>query len=467
MATKWQEIEIKGKLFKNVQESVLSSGSAAIENAFVNEAGGHSRFPGLKPFATLLGNKPTYLAKWRNELFAVSAGQFYTIDSSGNATNITGVPLSGDRRVIIDYTENELVAAAGGPIIRFAGDKTEVLSEDAPDTTHVAFVSGYLLALDGSGRFYHSDTNNYRVWFPQDVFTANSKPDNIDGLVVTPYEEVITAGIDSVEQFERLVSGTVPFFRRWTVGEGISAPYTLVAADNGVWGVNRELEFVRFSGQLNDSQSDDIGRKLESITNWEGAWATRIHIKGQKFILLQIPNEPNGYGTDGITLLLDYRVNYWYALYSWDDDKSQPVRWPGWSYFFQWNRHFVGGNGVIYELDNDTFQNDGSTQRVLFRTGHLDKWGESRIDNVRIRVKRGIVTSNDKEPVIALRVRQDNKSNWSRWKKHGLGLAGNRTMYVEFGGFGCGHTHQFEYMVTDNCDLEVVSMEAQLTPLGE
>src|SRR5574340_963965 len=57
-------IDISSKLFLNVKESCLTSGSAALENAYQNEIGGISRFPGLSEFSTLFGTQPTYLHEW-------------------------------------------------------------------------------------------------------------------------------------------------------------------------------------------------------------------------------------------------------------------------------------------------------------------------------------------------------------------------------------------------------------------
>ena len=468
MARRWLDVPIRNRLFQNVQEAVLTNSQAALENATHNETGGITRFPGLEVFSTLSGNAPVYLHEWRFDLIAACGSRLYRIQEDGTVEDVTGVPISGGKRVIFDRTENELVLAAGGPIIRFAGDKTEILSEDAPSRcTHVGFIDSFVLGVEAdSGRFFHSNAQATRTWDPLDVFAADAKPDNINSMVITPFREVIVCGIDSIEQYDRMPSNNVPFYRRWSVGEGISAPYTLLAADNGVWGVNKEYEFIRFSGQSNQPESDDIGNTLETVDDWSEAWTTRIHIRGQKYILLQIPRATNPYGTKGITALLDYRTRRWYNLFGWDDTRNVPARWPGWSYYPRWGRHFVGGEGKVYELKMDTYTNDSKQQRVLLRTAPIDAWGESRIDNLRVRVKRGIVGSNDEEPVIHIRSRRDNR-NWSNFRTRGLGKAGKSDQVQEFGGFGCGHTHQFEVMIQANCELELVSMQVQITPLGE
>lgn len=464
----WKSLPIDGKLFTNIQESCLSKNGAALENAFANEGGGFTRFPGLDSFATLTGAAPTYLDEWRGDLIAVSNSRVWRVKETGAASDITGVPVSGSGRAIFAKTPNELLIAAGGPIVRLAGATTEILSEDAPLATHVGYLEGYTLAIEmATENMLHSAADNARSWDAADVFAADAKPDKLTALLVTPYRELLLAGPDSLEQFERLsTTSTIPFSRRWAVGEGVAFPYTLTFADNGIWLINDNREFVRASGQVSRPVSDDVGNSLQGLDDFTNAWACPVLIRGQKFVLLQIPNATNTeYGTKGLTLLFDYRQNRWATLFGWDANEAVPTRWPGWSYFALWGRHFVGGNGCIYELKNDEYQNAGLQQRVLIRTGHYDSFGEVRIDNLRARFKRGLATSNSDRPVVSLRVRRDNKA-WSKWKRKDLGRAGETEQYLEFGGFGCAAEFQIELMMTDAAEFELVKMQAQITPLG-
>lgn len=471
--TQWLDIPLDGKLFENLDETALSAGYAALENAFVTEAGTVSRFPGLVEFCDLPGDGGRVcLTDWRGDLMAAtSEGRLFRIDAAGTAEDVTGVPLSGGGRAIFTATEDELVLAAGGPILRFAGYRTEVLSDDAPMATHVQFIDSFLVANEaGSGRFFHSAAGDYTSWDPLDTFAADGKPDSITCIVATPYRELVLGGQESLEQFERLPTGDTPFFRRWSVGDGISEPYSLVFADNALWGLSQMREVVRLSQQTSRAASQDIARMLEAVDDWSDTWAggfpdRPLNVVGQRFIVMQAPNATTPYGSKGLTLIYDYRAGRWATLYGWDAVTGRPDRWPGWSHWRHWDRTFVGGiDGKVYAFDTETHDHAGRPARLMLRTGHMSQLGEARIDNIRLRVKRGAGT-HETQAVLRLRARRDN-GPWSRWVPKGLGRTGDAMMFIEFGGFGCGHSWQFEITVFDTGPVEIVKMQAQVTPLG-
>lgn len=433
---------------------------ASIENAYENEAGGFSRFPGLSTFSQFRANR-VYLSPWRDDLIACTdEGKTYRVARDGSTIDATGVPISGANRVVFSQTEDALVMAAGGPIISLSGPLTTELSQQAPFSTHVAFLEGYLLAIEVlSERFSYSDPGNYTTWNPLSVFSANAKPSAIKAMAVSPYGELMLAKADSIEQYELLPNGTQPFTRRWATGEGIAYPYTMVADKTGTYGVNQRFEFVRFYGQISMDQGADVGLVLEKIDDWTDAWAAELAVKGQKSIILQMPNATNVHGTKGVTLALDYRARKWSFLYGFDPVASVPTRFPAWSVARQWGRVFAGVPGGVAVFDSDNYQMLGGTYPFLARTGHIDKFGPTRIDDVRIRVRRGMGPDGaPREPMIGLRVNRDN-NGFDQWSYESMGLHGDRTMTIHFGGQGCADTFQFEIMCTDNVPLELVKFE--------
>lgn len=464
----WADFPWDNKMVPNVDEAILRRAVASIENGYANASGGMSRFPGLLSFATFGGSR-TYLHEFRGNLLAATdQGKLYRVDRSGVVEDVTGVPISGGQRVIFTQTEDQLVLCAGGPILQLSGAATRLLSTQAPPSTHVAFIDGYLLAIEPySGRFSYCDPGEYTIWNPASVFSANGKPDDLNAVVVSPYRELLLAGGDSVEQYETLANGTQPFARRWTTGSGVLAPYTLLADETGAYGVTKKARFVRFVGQVSQDESADVGLVLENIDDWTDAWAQECGVKGQNLFILQMPNATNVYGTKGVTLILDYRNRRWSFLYGWDDAIKLPARWPGWSVQRAWGRMFVGVPGGIAELKPTTYDLLGKPYPFLIRSAHVDRFGPSRIDNCQIRIKRGVgdyANGDARMPRIGMRVNRDNLG-FDQWLFEDLGRPGERDMMINFGSLGSAETWQIEIAVTDPVPVEFTGMQVQVERL--
>jgi hypothetical protein len=458
---RWMEVPIGAPVLTNVDETALDRQSAALENGYVNDVGGHTRFPGSVEFADI-SDGLVYLREFRGDLMAVtSLGRVWRIDRNGNSKDVTSAAVTGGRRVIFAETEDELLMVAGGKIIAYPGGKTRILSEDAPEASHVVYTGGYVAANElDSGRWRYTPVGDYDNWPVLNIFSAESKPDRINAAIVTPYEELLFAGPRSLEQFEKSPSGTAPFYRRWAAGDGLLAPYTLSATKFGTFGINSDAEFVRYVNQTTNPESDLVQSTLDGIDAWANAWAKEVIMFGQRFILLQMPEATNLYGTKGVTLLYDQRRKYWSTLYGWDADLGLPARWPGWDHEFVWSRHFIGGEGKVYELKRDAYSNAGTIQRYLGRSGHYDLNGNTlRIDDCRMRFKRGTTNPNTSPaPRIAFRYNADNEG-FSSWMEQSLGLSGDRQMVLNFGSLGSGDTFQFEWFVTDEAPIELAKLE--------
>lgn len=468
----WVDVPLNRKLFKNVDEEVLTSTYGALENCYVTESNGLSRFPGLKLFCDLGNDSDIYLSRYENDLMAVGQdGQTFRVNTEAQHSVIPGTPVSGGRRASFARTRDGLMITAGGQPIKYNGVENKILSKDAPLTAYIGFIDGYVLAVEkDSGRFQHCKINEFGTWDPLDTFAVDGSPDDINAMLITPFNEILLAGEESLEQYERYVGSNVPFFRRWAVGDGISEPDTLCFADNAAWGLNQRREFVRLSGQTTQSVSDDIQRDIEyrySLENLGGmnkAWAAPCYIKGQKFIVFQSPEAVNFYGTKGFTGVFDIRRGQWFEIFGWDDRNGVPTLWPGRSIFTLWGKTFVGGKGKIYELDPATYTNDGQVQRAYFRTAHFDTAGTMRCDGVRFTIKRGVGTYEE-APQIMFRCNPDNRG-WNNWQFRDLGTTGAADLIVEYGAQGTADTWQFEMMMTDNAPFELRRMQIDATKVN-
>lgn len=461
------DIPLNVKLFKNLDEDALTSTFSGLENCFVTEAGGISRFPGLVDFCGFGGEAEIHIGRYKNDMIAVGTdGRSYKIDSSGVYEEIQGSKVLGGDRVSFSRTRDGLLITAGKKIIRYNGKNNSILSDAAPLSSFVGFIDGYVLAVEkGSGRFQHSLLGENGEWDPINTFSVDGSPDNINAMLITPFNEIMFTGEESVEQYERYVGGEVPFFRRWSVGEGISEPWTVCFANNSTWGLNSRHEFVKISGQTSQAVSEDIQKDIEdrysmgNLGNLDKAWAAPIYIKGQKFILFQSPEATNKYGTKGFTSILDLRRGHWFDLFGWDSKNGIPDLWPGRSVFSMWGRTFVGGNGKIYELSPQKYENSDQMQRVYIKTAHYSAGNPTRIDLVRMTLKRGVGTYTE-NPQIMFRSNPDQKG-FGNIQYRNLGLTGDGDMVIEFGSQGVGETWQFEISMTDPYQFELRKLQIE------
>lgn len=464
-------IPIGTKLFQNVDEAALNQGFAAQENCYVNEQGGITRFPGLKLFADLGNASPIFIEEFNSYMVAVNqGGETVRLDQNANVTPVLGPPVLGGRRISFSALKDRLLMAAGSQIIAFDGLTNAVLAPNAPLATHIGSIDNFVLANEyGSDRFFYSNAGDEYTWNDLDVFAATTQPDDVSALLVTPFGEILVCGTKSVEQFERLLTGTTPFYRRWALGSGISEPYTLCFNDNATWALNYKYEFTRMSGQIGQSVSEDIGQPLQGaysmshLESHEGAWAMPLNVGGQKFIIFQSPFAINKYGTKGITYGLDIKGSKWCELFGWDPSANQPVIWPGVSVAKVWGKTFVGGYGKIYIADPGTYDNNTNVQRMYFRTPEFIEGGKIRINRLLIWAKRG-VGSYTQNPVLMMRSNQDGKG-FGHWQQQKFGLTGDNQMFMQFGAQGTAYSWQFEFMVTDACEIEIREIKADVTKM--
>ena len=259
MVDKWASLPLDKPLFANLDPDQVVGRLTAVENGFINELGGHTRFPSLTPFVTLPDdNGRVYLFDFQGDMIAgTSKGRLYRINRSGTPTDVTGIPVGGGNRMVFSKSPQELYAAAGGSIIRLRSTKSEILSTAAPIASHVAYLNGYVLAFAvNSQRWFYSNPGAPDQWPALNVFSANSSSENITAMMVDPFGEIFFGGLGGTEQWLPVTTGgNVPFYRVWSVGEGIKIPYCLLFADNSLWTVNKLDELVSIRQQTSQVAS--------------------------------------------------------------------------------------------------------------------------------------------------------------------------------------------------------------------
>jgi hypothetical protein len=221
MPDPWKPLPLDKGLFANLEEDAIQAGQTAIENGFVNEQGGNTRFPGphraRRPWRP--GSRLCERAERRHDR---RDEQGQGLPDQPALSGRRRDRRSGVRRPARDLRNDRPRRAADG---RRRADHPAARQEDraaqplAPLATHVQWIDGYTIATEtNSGRFRNSAPGEPDQWDPLDSFAADGNPDNINSMIVTPYRELMLGGANSIEQFERLRPAT-----RRSSGAGRSA----------------------------------------------------------------------------------------------------------------------------------------------------------------------------------------------------------------------------------------------------
>lgn len=471
----WRPFPLDQPWHPTLDELALPSGSTVMENCYINEAKGHSRFPNLSLFVTLPNPGRVFLWAFRDELVAVtSLGRIYMLGRNGEIDDRTGAPVAVLERPTFAETDDGLLVAGGGAIIALGAKTARVLSDDAPETTHVAYSKGYVLAPEKrSGLVHYSNPGFFDQWDALNFVSAEDKPDPVTAVAVNAFNEILLAGPRSCEMYRTSPSGDAPFYQFASLGQGLYAPYVLCEARTGFWCVSMRKQLVALSLGGGKPASADVQGILDGLADWTGAWLSELLVEGDQFLILGLPRATTPYGGTGRVLLRDASSGHWSELYDWDARTGRPSRRKLWSVANTTYGTFAGGeDGKIYRLTSTAAPE--SPSRMAWRSAPIAAsalaGGAERvwINDIRLRVRRrrGPVNRPPTERIY-MRCRLDD-GPWSEPIAADLehSIDADTALMVRFGAFGSGSTVQLEYQAFSAAPMTVVGCELDLEAEG-
>lgn len=456
-------------LNKSVEEVGLETSSAALYDCVVDNADGNivvSRRPGLKEFSDTGETASVDGMVWwpaQEKMVAICNGKGFTIDDSdGNNTTLTGSFFAAGERAVMDDFGTAIYGADGANINKITTSAvTEMADGDAPTTvSHVAFIDKYLLANEVDTRKCHrSDVGAPDAWSSND-FSAESKYDNLRAIGVENLEvyllgdktlEVwVDTGADS--PFARVSGGYIP--------SGTIAPYSFkfcyAPVNTWVW-VDHTKSLVALNGRVTQNLSTSLDRYLQQdgvvLTDAAGDFFRTL---GHAFYALHMPTQDE-------TAVLDFTSGLWGNWAYWDSVAGEHDRWRGNCVALapEWGKVLVGdrANGKIYELDQETYQDNGDTIKMLVRTGHIDRgdiYAKKVCSRVDFRAKK-TVPGGGETIELKVRYRDNGETTWSSEKTVSLAAESGDLYYKgSLRRLGRYNTRQWEMYVTDNVSVALL-----------
>jgi len=236
---------------------------------------------------------------------------------------------------------------------------TRLSGSTIPRSTHVLFLDGrFVVNKANTGQFYWSDLYSTKV-NALSYATAESTPDNITAIV-TFNRELWLFGAQSVERYYGTGSSNSPFSRLsgGAMAFGCLAPDSIVSLATGViWlGVSEfgGNQIVMSGGGIPDRISTHaLEEEISSFTKTSDASAYAYQIEGHVFYVISFPSA-------NVTYCFDVSTGLWHQR-SFTNAQGLHERHRSQHHAYFNNMHIVGDyrNGKLYQLDNNTFTDDG------------------------------------------------------------------------------------------------------------
>ena len=450
---------VKGT-YRNVDNEALSDRNFQLYDGYLNELGYHSKRPCLSNFGDLgLGtNYPVVGMFWwshQNYALAVANGKVFKVEYSGGVaviTDLAGTALTNGIPAIFATDGTSVFVAAGGPILYTNGTAAmaAITDGDAPTTvTHVDWLDGYLLAINGTNKFFYSVVNDAQDWSALAFFSATGNADNIVAMKVFQ-REIYLFGSTTTEIWEN--AGEYPqVFRRVDGGFheiGCIAPYSVINSEEGTYWLSDERRVTRLAqGGKPERISTPYDREIDEMSAVSDCIGNHLEIDGQPFLVFNFASASR-------SLVYNLASKTWSEWSYYNTATASYERFLGdhFCYAPTWGKNLAGSrlSSMIYTLSRMSTTDLGVQVRgPALTTGHIDHGTlkQKKCHELRMRVKCG-PRDTTTTPVLMVRWRNNNK-DWSSWHEISLGDVGETWIVKRLKRLGIYQTRQWEFVLTE------------------
>jgi hypothetical protein len=233
-------------------------------------------------------------------LYAVAGNTLYEVDSGAEVGVIGGSD-------VLTFAPGVSQLVTDNGYILQAGAVSLISDADFPNMVAVDFVDGYVLGVDGSGKFYGSALNDSDDWDGLDFATAEGAPDRLVTLKVD-HREVILFGTDTTEIWWNSGVSGFPFERTsgGFIELGCCARLGVAKADNSVFWLASDRTVRRLSGRTPVKVSQiGVEEAIAGYSTVADCEAISYTFSGQIIVQFHFP-------TEGKTWCLNVTTGEWF-----------------------------------------------------------------------------------------------------------------------------------------------------------
>lgn len=426
------------------------------------------RFPGLKLFKTIVAGAGQIRPKGMyetssNRLFVVRADKIIEITAGGAESVIGAIPSTSGPVSMTDNGEQLVVAdgAAMTLVDLITGAVSVVTDVDAPiNTPMVDTVDGYIFGFDPDslelGKFQHSELvtgGGAAAWLSTDSYFAENVPDKMVALIAQS-GKIWVWGTKSLEVFYNTGAnrGTWTRLPGTPKDIGCGAPHSVAKMSNRVFWLGSSKEgraIVYMSGEgysAVEISTKPLESWINSIEDVSDAIGFTMQIQGHFLYMLTFQKGDRTYCFD-LTTGEWFRVSYRNTT-TGHLGRSRIVAH---AFFDEKNLTGDYAKGLLYELDNLTFDDNGDPQvcdryfpyfqdtknRMFWKSLQIDiETGVGLTDN-------GTNSASSVDPKIQLRWSDDGGRTFKNWHQLSFGKIGEYLTRVKINRLGWSRDRVF------------------------
>lgn len=427
-------------------------------------------FPGLKTIGNAVGidrgfNRMTEI------VYQVKGNTLYEIDRFGTHTSRGTIPGTG--RAIMANDGINLFIVTDLRVFQYSADSLSVIEVTDPEikgAQSVDFINNQFLYTKKKFTTV-SDVGNGASASGLNIIGEETLPDDMVRDFV--FEEIIyRCGVRSVVGWFNSGVGSPPIEklqgRIFTVG--LAAINSIAETDEAFYWLGDDNAIYRAAaGNKERVSTDAISNEIQGYSRVDDAIGSTFTFEGQNFYALSFPT-----GNKTFVLSESLGENGWFEISSGTDNGV----YQGTSFISAYNKILVAdvSNGNIYELDLDTYQNNGEvlqrtrvTQTVdasLIGGAKKDRVGMSTL-TIEMATGEGTVLGQGDNPRIMIEYSDDGGRTFSSGTWARTGRLGEFILLVEFDDLGTFYSRIFRISTSDPVNYSIYSASISLRFAGK
>lgn len=427
MSYRSESLPLSAQRTVNLYPEIMPGNSKAIVALF--------GIPGLK-LHTSLGIGPIRgQIEMDGSLYVVSGPSLFKLESNGDSVNLGGI--AGTSMVQMAHNGTQIAILAGTEsdnlYIATASTLTQVTDADYPGATSVVFLDGYFVfTRTDTGQFFISASYDGTDYDALDFATAEGDPDNLIAAVVD-HRELWLFGPKTIEIWYNSGSADFPFERASGafIERGTVARDSIAKLDNSLFWVGDDRIVYRADGYSPQRVSTHaIEHVLNQAPGLGDLVAFAYTQKGHAFYVIKKPDE--------WTFVYDVATGLWH-----ERESHNRLDYRVSTFAKAFNLLLVGddSNGNIYELDLETYTENGDT--IISTATAPPLWAETETATANSLILDfeagvGLTTGQGSDPYVFLDWSDDGGHTYKNqiWRKIGkIGKYKKRARWTRMGQF--------------------------------